>query len=300
MAYEIKQYHGKYNRFSRVASAIKYIVVHYVGDGTSAAGSALNNCKYFAGGNRNASAHYFIDDASIYEYADPSSWGCWHVGDGKGKYGITNTNSIGIEVCNNGGAFTSAEIDRLTWLVQYLMEKYSVSASRVVRHYDASRKMCPLYYAQNQSEWEKLHAQITGGTVSGDTDSSTLDLGDLSSTGPKMLSEWQRQLGTSVDGKLSNQSNYNRKTILVAVESGCFDGTSDGRSKSSMVVKLQEFLKAKGYDPNGIDGQMGHGCVRALQSFLKAKGYYTMGIDGYYGSGTSTAVGKALQDKAFN
>lgn len=36
MAYEIKQYHGKYNIQKRTV-AIKYIVIHYVGAGTSAA-----------------------------------------------------------------------------------------------------------------------------------------------------------------------------------------------------------------------------------------------------------------------
>lgn len=300
MSYKIKEYHGKYNIFSRSRSDIKYIVVHYVGAGTSSKGNALANCKYFAGGNRQASAHYFIDDGSIYEYADPATTGTWHVGDGKGKYGITNTNSIGIEVCNNGGAFTTAEIDRLTWLAQKLMAEYGVPASRVVRHYDASRKQCPLYYVQNSSAWNSLHAQITGGSSTGsDTSSTSSSLGDLSSTGPKMLTEWQRQLGTSADGMLSNQSSYNRKTVLVAVETSCFDGSTSGSGKSSMVVALQRFLKAKGYDPYGVDGQMGKGCVCALQRYLKAKGYYVNGIDGYYGSGTSTAVGKALLDGAF-
>lgn len=297
MAYEIKTYHGKYNRVARSASAIKYIVVHYVGDGTSAAGSALNNCKYFAGGNRNASAHYFIDDANIYEYADPSSWTCWHVGDGKGKYGITNTNSIGIEVCNNGGAFTSAEIDRLTWLVQHLMSKYGVPASRVVRHYDASRKLCPLYYAQNSSAWNSLHAQITGGkvsnTTSGTTGATNSTLGDLSYTGPKMVKAWQSQLGCTQDGKISNQSTYNRTKVLVNVESGVFDGSKDGSGKSSMVVALQKKL--------GIsqDGQMGPATVRALQTKLKSWGLYSSSVDGTYGPATSTAVGNALLKSKF-
>ena len=43
----------------------KYIVVHYVGAQSS---TALNNCKYFAGGDRQASAHYFVDDTSIWQW----------------------------------------------------------------------------------------------------------------------------------------------------------------------------------------------------------------------------------------
>lgn len=160
MGYQIATYHGSYNIVAR-RDDIKYIVVHYVGDGNSSPGSARRNCIYFAGGNRNASAHIFIDDANVYEYADPARWACWHVGDGGGRYGITNQNSVGIEVCNNGGPFTDAEIDRLHWLVRLLMGRFGVPASRVVRHYDASRKQCPLYYVQNPDAWARLHATIT-------------------------------------------------------------------------------------------------------------------------------------------
>lgn len=164
MGYSIEQYHGNYNIQKRT-STIQYIVVHYTGSGTSASGSARANCVYFSGGNRNASAHYFIDDEHIFEYADPSAYATWHVGDGKGKYGITNQNSIGIEVCNSGGPYTEAEISRLTWLVQHLMQKFGVPASRVVRHYDASRKRCPAYYVDNTSAWNTLHGQITAGSL---------------------------------------------------------------------------------------------------------------------------------------
>lgn len=162
--FTIETYHGQYNRTAR-SSKPTYIVVHYTGSGTSAAGNAKNNCIYFSGGNRNASAHYFIDDAHIFEYADPEKWACWHVGDGKGRYGITNANSIGIEVCNNGGAYTEAEIERLSWLVQELMSRFFINADHVVRHYDASRKLCPLYYAEHQDAWNALHARITGRQV---------------------------------------------------------------------------------------------------------------------------------------
>lgn len=171
MSYTISKYHGSYNIVTR-STAVRYIVCHYTGSGTSATGSARANCIYFSGGNRNASAHYFIDDGSIYEYADPEAYATWHCGDGHGAYGITNANSIGIEVCMNGNnPYTAAEIDRLTWLVQKLMKQFNVPADRVVRHYDASRKACPFYYtpsgAGGNAAWNTLRAQITGGAVSG-------------------------------------------------------------------------------------------------------------------------------------
>lgn len=165
MGYSIKRYHGGYN-ISPKWTAYRYIVVHYVGSGTSAPGSARANCAYFAGGNRNASAHYFVDDAYIYEYADPHRYYTWHVGDGGGRYGITNSNSIGIEVCINGDRpYTDAELPRLRWLVQKLMTEYGIPAERVVRHYDASRKACPYHYTPygsgGNAAWRALHAYLT-------------------------------------------------------------------------------------------------------------------------------------------
>lgn len=162
MAYTIKKKHGSYNRSIKTGS-YKYIVCHYTGSGTSSSGSAKANCIYFSGGNRNASAHYFIDNANIYEYADPSKYFTWHCGDGYGKYGITNANSIGIEVCLNGDKpYTNKEIARLTWLVQHLQEKYGIKDANVVRHYDASRKFCPYYYATRSAKWKVLHKKLVG------------------------------------------------------------------------------------------------------------------------------------------
>lgn len=166
MGYQIERLHGEYNRTAR-SEQVRFIVVHYTGSGTSSDGAANANCRYFAGGNRQASAHYFVDDGSIWEYADPSAYATWHCGDGGGRYGITNGNSIGIEVCQSGDRpYTEAETDRLAWLVRKLMADFGVPAERVVRHYDASRKACPYYYTPSGSggdaAWAKLHERITG------------------------------------------------------------------------------------------------------------------------------------------
>lgn len=291
MGYDIIEHHGAYN-IQRRTQTVRYIVVHYVGAGSSAPGNALANCRYFAGGNRNASAHYFIDDAGIYEYADPSAYATWHCGDGHGRYGITNGNSVGIEVCNNGGPYTEAETDRLAWLVQRLMARFGVPASCVVRHYDASRKLCPLYYAQNPSAWRELHARITGGAVTGGEPSGPggPDLGDTSWTGPMMVSELERQLGTTVDGVISGQSGHNRSRVLERVEAGCLGPGSGG---SDVVRALQRAIGAD------ADGHMGEGTVAQLQRWLAARGWYSDSIDGHYGPNTSRGLGLALKAGAF-
>ena len=244
MSYSITTYHGNYN-ITRRSSTIKYIVVHY----TAGTGSAKNNCIYFSNGNRNASAHYFIDDSSIYEYADPKAYATWHCGDGAGKYGITNQNSIGIEVVNTGGAFSQEEIKKLAWLVQKLMKQFNIPAANVVRHYDASRKQCPLYYVKNGSAWTSLHAQITGDKVA-------------TSAVPA--------------SKPTNSTSLGGQTVNVTLN------VLQKGSTGNQVRTLQRLLKSLGYSVGsaGVDGSFGNDTKSAVLRFQAAKKLEQDGIVG--------------------
>lgn len=148
---------------SRKGGGVKYLVIHY----TATDASAKNNCIYFRTGDRQASADYFIDkDGSIWKFnPDCRYYYTWQCGDGNGAYGITNANSMGIEVVSSGAEFTQAQKESLRKLTMAIMEDYGIPASRVVRHYDASRKLCPRPYtgsATNDSKWKTLHPYITG------------------------------------------------------------------------------------------------------------------------------------------
>ena len=155
---------SNYNHSSRNGNSIKYIVEHYTGN---LGDTAKNNVDYFYGGNRNASAHYFVDDNSIWQSVDDSN-AAWSVGDGRGAYGITNQNSISIEMCcQSNGEISEATEKNALELTKYLMNKYGVSADRVVRHYDASRKTCPNWSANNWSRWSNFKAKLGSVVVSG-------------------------------------------------------------------------------------------------------------------------------------
>jgi hypothetical protein len=237
MSYQIETYHGNYNIVKR-STAVKYIVVHYTGSGTSASGSARANCIYFSGGNRNASAHYFIDDAHIFEYANPATYACWHVGDGKGKYGITNANSVGIEVCNSGGAFSAAEINRLTWLVKNLMNRFNVDAAHVVRHYDASRKLCPAHYAQNQNAWNTLHAHITGATNNGDDEVTNEDINNIAAR------VWSTDEGKTIVNRVYRNTAMLKAMCGLGVDStGNIDENAHENIKSWTMNRWERSLK---------------------------------------------------------
>ena len=128
-----------------------YIVVHDTGNPSPGA-DALNHYKYFNGGNRKASAHYFVDDKRIVETVETAN-ASWHCGDGHGKYGITNSNSIGIEICINSDGNYNFALENARQLIRFLMDFYKIPLERVVRHFDASHKICPRSMSANN--WQK-------------------------------------------------------------------------------------------------------------------------------------------------
>ena len=152
----------KYN-FSARSVKPTYIVIHDTGNPGA---SALNHYNYFNGGNRNSSADYFVDSNNIIQIIDTDHYYSWAVGDGKGKYGITNGNSVSIEMCLEKDGYPSqATIRNTIDLTKYLMDKYNIGINKVVRHYDCSRKSCPnSFKANNWAKWTSFKTALTGST----------------------------------------------------------------------------------------------------------------------------------------
>ena len=143
----------------------KYIVVHYTG----AEGSAKNNTIYFKSVDRQASAHYFVDENSIWQCVEDKDK-AWHCGGPlecsyHPYYGIcTNSNSIGVEMCckkNSSGEwyFEEGTVKNTVDLICYLMKKYNIPVERVIRHYDVTGKRCPAPYI-NESGWAEFKGKI--------------------------------------------------------------------------------------------------------------------------------------------
>lgn len=300
----INQFNGRRNRSKRSAS-VRYIVQHYTG-GT---GTAKNNCDYFEynpAAKGVASCDFFIDkDGTVWQYnCDLKNYYTWHVGDGKGKYGITNNNSVGIEYVSSGEDFTAAQIKAGAEVTKMLMSQFGVPASRVVRHYDASRKSCPAPYV-NASKWGTLHAQLTGGAsvsntvVSGSSSSSSSSNGKLvvdGSWGSGTNRKLQAAAGTPQDGVVSNQPSVNKKYVGCAYGSAWEWKSSNYSGGSSLVRKIQSWAGT------GVDGYFGTGTARALQNKLVRLGYSVgpSGVDGYFGPDSCKALQRCVNDgKAF-
>ena len=166
---------------SRNASQIRYLVYHYTGnDGDKAA----NNAAYFQRNIVKASAHYFVDDTTVY-LSVPDLKIAWSVGGSKyanadktgggTMYGvITNTNSLSIEMCDTirNGVYQASEatLANAAALGRALMEKYDIPIENVYRHFDVTGKHCPSYLvnAQKWAEFKKrLEVKIMDNTPSG-------------------------------------------------------------------------------------------------------------------------------------
>ena len=140
---------------------IEYIVIHYVG----AVSSAKNNVDYFYDKDRQSSAHYFVDEKSIWQCVEDTNI-AWHCGGAK-KYfsNCRNSNSIGIELCckkDKSGKwyFEDKTLENATELVRSLMNKYNVKFENIIRHYDVTHKVCPKPFVDDAKYWNKFKEGI--------------------------------------------------------------------------------------------------------------------------------------------
>ena len=135
--------------------SIKYIVVHYTANNGD---TARNNGNYFSQPNRNASAHYFVDENEIIQSVKDTDT-AWHCGAKTYKHELCrNDNSIGIEMCSEKDEQGKYYINESTQnntieLIKQLMQKYDISIENVLRHYDITGKLCPEPFVRNQVQW---------------------------------------------------------------------------------------------------------------------------------------------------
>ena len=151
----------------RSTSVIKYLVYHYTandGDTDEA------NAKYFHNNVVKASAHKFVDDDSV-TISVPDNYVAWHCGGGlQGSKGhtyykkCTNTNSIGIEMCDTkrNGKYEVTPKTRTNAIAigKELVKKYGIKKENIIRHFDVTGKNCPAYFVKDEEAWKKFRDEI--------------------------------------------------------------------------------------------------------------------------------------------
>lgn len=256
-----------YNFNEGNTSRIKYIVIHYVG----ALGGAKANCQYYAGGDRNASAHYFVGfDGEIWQSVEDKNI-AWHCGASSYKHGeCRNANSIGIELCvrkkntaslgatDKDWYFEDATVEAAAELTRYLMEKYNVPASNVIRHYDVTGKICPNPYVYNTTAhtWDEFKNMVSGSAGA----SQPQQLYRVR----KSWEDTKSQIGafSSLDNAKKactdgySVYDWNGKAVYSRAAAGGTDAAAPGADATEKAI--WDFLKSKGFNDFAVAGLMGN------------------------------------------
>ena len=131
---------------------VKNIVIHYVGNPNT---TAQNNRDYFDKDSTEVSSHFLvglegeiIQCLPLWEKSAASNW--------------RNNDTISIEVCHpdETGKFNDKTYDAVIKLTSWLLKELGLDESAVIRHYDITEKLCPLYYVENGDAWEQLKKDI--------------------------------------------------------------------------------------------------------------------------------------------
>lgn len=218
---------------------ILFIVIHFTGNNGD---TALNNCTFFSGANRKASANYFSGNDGIYQSV-PDNWAAWAVGGTniyKHRY-CRNMNSISIEMCSRVGADGKYYIDddvveQTIELTKYLMNKYNVPVENVLRHYDVWDKKCPEPFVRQPELWENFKKRLIESEDL--TMSKYTELKDLITKQAQAISALQEEnerLKAVVENTTvfnyndSNMPSWARPAVQAAQDYGALVGDEQGR-----------------------------------------------------------------------
>lgn len=228
-----------------------YIVIHET-DNWSKGADAKAHATAMKNGNLAGTVHYYVDSKSVYQTLEHSD-GAWAVGDGKGKYGITNRNSINIEICVNPETDYYKAVDKAEQLAAQLLKQYGWGTDRLKRHYDASRKNCPRRI-QAEGRWPEfvqktaayMKRQTTVNNTTNTTKSSVTLTNKIEVQFPVIqkgskgtaVSMLQAMLGVKVDGDFGNDTDTSLKAFQENVKL-----TADGICGKDTWTKVIEHMK---------------------------------------------------------
>ena len=146
-----------YSRPGITNDGVKAVVVHYTANpGTD----ALQNRNYFESlkdtEETYASSQFVIgQDGSIVQ--------CVPTAEIAYASNHRNHDTVSIECCynNEDGSFEDATYDSLVYLLAWLSGRFDLDPETdIIRHYDVTGKLCPLYYVENEDAWDKLKDDV--------------------------------------------------------------------------------------------------------------------------------------------
>ena len=124
------------------------IAIHYVGNpGTT----AQQNHDFYDQPTTTVSSHFLIGlDGEVIQ--------CIPLDEKSSASNDRNLDTISIEVCHpdETGKFNQASYDSLVKLTAWLCDYTGIGRDHVIRHYDITGKLCPLYFVEHEDAWNQF------------------------------------------------------------------------------------------------------------------------------------------------
>ena len=146
-----------YSRPGTPLETIDGVVVHYVGNpGTSAAANRSFFANLAVTHETYASAHFIVGlEGEVIQ--------CIPLTEIAYASNIRNEDTVAIEVCHpdETGAFSPAAYQQVVELTAWLCRTFDLDPDTdVIRHYDVTEKLCPLYYVEHPDAWDAFRADV--------------------------------------------------------------------------------------------------------------------------------------------
>ena len=148
-----------YSRPGTPLEKINGIVVHYTANPGTTAQQNRNYFNNLAKQNgesaTSVSSHFIIGlDGEIIQ--------CIPLSEISYASNDRNADTVSIECCHpdSSGKFTDATYQSLVRLSAWLESQLDLRERSIIRHYDVTGKLCPLYYVENESEWNQFKEDV--------------------------------------------------------------------------------------------------------------------------------------------
>lgn len=136
---------------------VRGVVIHYVGNPNTSAQANRNYFESLKSGTEEiyASAHFIVGlEGEVLQCIPLTEWAY--------ASNTRNEDTVSVEVCHpdETGEFLPGTYDRVVELTAWLCSTFDLTSEDVMRHYDVSGKLCPLYYVENEDAWRALLADV--------------------------------------------------------------------------------------------------------------------------------------------
>lgn len=165
------------NPYSRPGTALEKvngIVIHYT---ANPGATAIANRNYFENlkdtHTTKASAHFIVGLEGEIVQCIPTAEIAYASND-------RNSDTLSIECCyeKDDGSFNRETYESVIRLTAWLCNKFGLTSEQVIRHYDVTGKLCPLYYVEHEDAWQQFKADVDTAIRAGENNTGTQNTGE--------------------------------------------------------------------------------------------------------------------------